>query len=648
MTDPVNHADLGFIRVAAACPRLALGNPTANAAIIAEELALLREEGVQLAVFPELCLTGYSCEDLFFAGTLYEQLDAALDELARATTDITAVVGAPWRTRDGRTVNAALVLRDGRLHGVVPKAAHPNYGEFYERRWFTALGDHEEPVEHSLGSCQLGHRQLFEQHGIIFGVEICEDLWAIDNPGADLAIAGALITANLSASNELVAKAEYRSDLVRMTSAQRLCGYVYASAGLFESSKDIVYGGHCMIAENGQLLLTSERFSLENTRIISEIDCSRLRHDRAHNNTFQNAPRSGAYDLVPVTGADSAPPKLNHLRRRYGRHPFLPATSAAQADKASEILAIQSAGLARRMLSAPVDKLIIGISGGLDSTLALLVCLECQRRLDRPTADIHALTMPGPGTTSATLETARALAAAAGVTLTEISIEPAVTQHLLDLSHDGGADTVFENAQARERTQLLFNYANKVGGLVVGTGDLSELALGWCTFNADQMANYNVNASVPKTLVRFIVDWYRQTQASDALGPLLETVIATPITPELLPVEDDQTAQLTEELVGPYELHDFFLFHWLRYGATPEKIHTLAGAAFAGDYDAATIKRWLKVFFQRFFASQFKRTTLPPGPKVGSVSLSPRGDWRLPDEVDSRTIIAAVDALPTG
>lgn len=647
MTGSVDFSRLGYLRVAAVSPALALGNPMANARAIVDELKALRDDQVQLAVFPELCLTGYSCEDLFFASALYEQLERALPLLASATRNITAIVGAPWRTLDGRTVNAALILRDGRLHGVVPKQAHPNYGEFYERRWFTAVGDLDEPVDHALGSCRLGHRQLFEQHGVCFGVELCEDLWAIDNPGADLALAGALITANLSASNELVAKADYRADLVRMTSAQRLCGYIYASSGLFESTKDIVFGGHCLIAENGQPLASSERFALEATRTVTEIDTDRLRHDRAQNNTFLNAPRKASFRRVRLCDSTRNGPALQQLQRTYSRHPFVPETAAAQADHAAEILAIQSSGLARRLLSAKIGTLVLGISGGLDSTLALLVCLETQRRLKQPVANIHALTLPGPGTSSATLGTARALAQAAGVTLREISIDAAVKQHLLDLNHQGAADTVFENAQARERTQILFNYANQVDGLVIGTGDLSELALGWCTFNADQMANYNVNGSVPKTLVRHLVDWYRVDRASPELGALLATVIETPITPELLPVTDDQLAQLTEELVGPYELHDFFLFHWLRYGATPEKIYWLARQSFTGQYPPEVIKRWLRLFFQRFFANQFKRTTLPPGPKVGSVSLSPRGDWRLPDEVDSRAMLDGIDALPT-
>ncbi|MEM6707186.1 MAG: NAD(+) synthase [Pseudomonadota bacterium] len=641
-----NLFELGFLRVAAVCPTLSLGNPGANGDTIAGCLTQLREENVQLAVFPELCLTGYSCEDLFFSTELMQQLDRSLATVARASIGLTAVVGAPWRTADGRTVNAALVFHDGALRGVVPKRAHPNYSEFYERRWFTAVDDLDEPINHPLGNGRLCAYQVFDLHGVSFGVEICEDLWAVDNPGADLAIAGALITLNLSASNELVAKADYRRDLVRMTSAQRLGAYVYASSGVFESTKDIVFGGDCIIAENGQLLATGERFCFNTSMIISEIDCLRLTRDRAHNNTFQNAPRFQNYQRITLVDSDTAPPQLTRLHRHYSRHPFLPADRDAQASKASEILAIQSTGLARRMLSTPLETLVLGISGGLDSTLALLVCLEAQRRLDRPSVGIHALTMPGPGTSDATLANSRALAQAANVTLIEIPIQAAVEQHLIDLAHDGEADVVFENAQARERTQLLFNYANKVGGLVVGTGDLSELALGWCTYNADQMANYNVNGSVPKTLVRFIVDWYRVEQADKAFGERLAEVIATPITPELLPVSEVEVAQLTEELIGPYELHDFFLFHWLRYGATPEKIFHLARHAFEDGYDAAAIKRWLRVFFQRFFASQFKRTTLPPGPKVGSVSLSPRGDWRLPDEIDSRAFLAAIDALP--
>lgn len=639
----VNYADLGYLRVAAISPELALGNPIANAAIHRTAIAAAREEAVAVALFPELSLTGYSAEDLFFATTLHEQVMDALLALAPATHGLVVIVGAPWRTQDGRLLNVAVVFANGTIVGMVPKQAHPNYGEFYERRWFTAAQDLNESYRGDLGNFQINTHQLFDIDGLRFAVEICEDLWAPDSPGAAHALAGARLIFNLSASNELVAKAQYREDLVRMTSAQRICGYLYASSGPLESTKDVVFGGHCLAAENGILLGSSRRYDFSGTRLVTEFDVNKLSHDRLHNNTFMNAPRNGSYQVV-ATGIEQ--PTLEGLRRQYPPHPFVPADDAQRHANAEEILQIQVAGLARRLKAARTERCVLGLSGGLDSTLALLVCIEAMRKLELPTDRIMTLTMPGPGTSPATKRNAKALAAAAGAHIKEISINKAVKQHLADLDHDDGENVVFENAQARERTQLLFNYANQINGIVVGTGDLSELALGWCTYNADQMASYNVNASVPKTLVASLVRYYASERADASLAKILQKVVATPISPELLTHKPGEMVQQTEAIIGPYELHDFFLFHWLRCGETPEKIFVLACDAFSNRYDAQTIRGWLRVFFSRFFAQQFKRTTLPPGPKVGSVSLSPRGDWRMPDEVDSAEILRRIDALP--
>jgi NAD+ synthase (glutamine-hydrolysing) len=638
----------GFLRVAACAPEVAIADPARNAANIAAEYRALAAQGAAVVLFPELALTGYSCEDLFYSRALHTAARQALATLARATQGESAalVVGCPWLLDDGRLLNCAMVLAGGRLLGAVPKSVHPNYGEFYDKRWFVS-GEGLSLVaqDEALGRFPIACEQLFLVAGARFAIEICEDLWAVEPPGARHALAGAEIVLNPSASNELVAKADYRRDLVRMASAQRICGYLYASCGPTESTKDVVFGGHLIAAEDGAVVLERPRFSLGGERLVTEFDVERLRHDRARNATFANARRPDAYDVVDCA-IRSMP--LGALSRVHSPHPFVPDDEHAIDARAHEILAIQATGLARRALAANARHLVIGLSGGLDSTLAFLVCLDALAALGRHATALHALTMPGPGTTQHTLDSARALAAAGGATLREIPIDAAVAQHLEDLAHPPGRhDVVFENAQARERTQLLFNYANQAGGIVVGTGDLSELALGWCTFNGDHMANYNVNAGVPKTLIAYLVRWYARHRARDALAAVLARVLDTPISPELLPpAEDDSIRQTTETLIGPYELHDFFLYHHLRFGSSPARIYALARASFAGRYDGATLKRWLGVFFSRFYGQQFKRTTLPPGPKVGSLSLSPRGDWRMPDEARADALLAAIARLP--
>lgn len=641
----MNYTELGFLRVAAVAPEIALANPAENAVRMLAHLHALAADEVSIVLFPELSITGYSCEDLFFQQDLQIATRKALTALATASSDVVAVVGTPYPLNDGRLLNCAAVLAGGRICAMIPKIAQPNHGEFYERRWFASGASVDAIIDDpELGQFRVASNQLIHLENCTFGVELCEDLWSPEPAGIRHCLAGAELVLNLSASNELVAKADYRRDLVHMTSARGICAYVYASSGPLESTKDVVFGGHLMASENGQPVAESDRFQLEASTLIADLDMDRLRHDRMQNTTFTNASRAAPYHHVSTA---HRPPAMTTLRRNYPRQPFVPDDEAQLEARAAEILHIQTTGLARRMLAARVDNLVIGLSGGLDSTLAFLVCLDTAAKLEHPPHAIHALTLPGPGTSAHTLESVRNLCAVTGVPLHEIPIDAAVNQHLSDLQHQPRDDVVFENAQARERTQLLFDYANKVAGLVVGTGDLSELALGWCTFNADHMASYSVNAGVPKTLIAYLVRWYAAHRADAPLSDVLQRVLETPISPELIaPASDGQIVQQTEAIIGPYELHDFFLYHFLRNGAQAAKIYQLATLSFADSYSAAEIKQWLTVFYQRFFSQQFKRTTLPAGPKVGTVSLSPRGDWRMPDEAGVQAILDLIDGLP--
>ena len=636
----MDYSNFGLVKIAAAAPPVAIADPAANASAILRAYSAAPRDAA-IVLLPELSVTGYSAEDLFFADYLRHATHAALARIAAAADERVLVVGAPWWLRDGRLLNCAFVCRAGRILGAVPKIAQANYEEFYEKRWFVSGEGLAIEVDDELGRFPLNAQQLFALGDTAFGIEICEDLWRPQAPSIDLALSGAEIVLNLSASTELVAKADYRRDLVRMQSARAICAYIFAAAGPTESTKDVVFGGHLIAAENGRVLVESRRFDLQGSALCVEVDCQRLRHDRVRNNMFASSPRPAP----PTVIATGAVPPLATLTRRYARHPFVPTHEAELGTRAREILAIQATGLARRMRAAKAARLVIGLSGGLDSSLAFLVCLDALKALGLGPPALCALTMPGPGTTPHTIESARKLADATGVSLREIAIADAVSRQLDDLGHDGEPDVTFENVQARHRTQLLFNTANQVRGIVVGTGDLSELALGWCTFNADQMASYNVNAGVPKTLVTYLVRWYAGERANAALASVLERVLATPISPELTPSASGQIEQQTESIIGPYELHDFFLYHFVRGGAGAAKIFALAGIAFAERYSGAEIKRWLTVFFQRFFAEQFKRTTAPPGPKVGTVTLSPRGDWRMPDEASAAAVLATLDAL---
>ena len=639
----MNYADYGFIRIAACSPVVAIADPLANARAIIK--AISDNPNASLLLFPELCVSGYTCEDLFFSRDLLVNTEIAMGQIAAASPDQVVVVGCPWQLADGRLLNVAMVCHGGRVVGAVPKVAHPNYGEFYDKRWFASGQGIDEVVSHALlGEFYLGCDQLFSLGESSFAIEICEDLWLPTPPFARHVVAGAELILNLSASNELVAKADYRRDLVRMASAQGVCAYLYASAGPTESTKDIVFGGHLIFAENGVLAAESDRFSFSGSQLQVEYDWQKLRHDRIANSTFACSPRPGGYRKVALR---TPPAPIDTLIRQDPPQPFVPDDEAEFGARAIEIMKIQSTGLARRVMASRSRSLVLGLSGGLDSTLAMLVCLDTLKLLDYQPEALVLITMPGPATSEHTLLTARMLAEAGGTGLLDISIEKAVTQHLSDLRHTGEYDVVFENAQARERTQLLFDYANKCGGIVVGTGDLSELALGWCTYNADHMSSYGVNSSVPKTMVQYLIRWYARHRASDAMQQALERVLDTPISPELVPSDDGEVAQQTESIVGPYELHDFFIYHYLRNGFGVEKLFALAAVTHGDNYSASEIKKWLRVFIQRFHTQQFKRTTLPAGPKIGSVSLSPRGDWRMPDEASFGSLIATIDAIDT-
>jgi len=610
----MNYAELGYLRLAAIAPPVKIGNPAANASSILDELKKPQIQTAALVVFPELCVSGYTCEDLFFNHDMIAACEKAVAEIAAASGEQIVIVGAPFKLPDGRLLNAAFVCQQGKVHGVVPKISNPNYGEFYDKRWFVSGDGLELSVDHPL----LGN--VFVNSHVLAGAELI---------------------VNLSASPELVGKADYRRDLVRMASAQGVCGYLYVSCGPLESTRDVVYGGHQIYAENGVTVAESDRFELETCHLFAEVDWQKLRLDRTRNNTFAAATRPVDYRYA----GSACQYSLDSIDRQYPPHPFVPDDEAELTARASEILRIQSTGLARRVIASYAKTLVLGVSGGLDSTLALLVCLDTLETLGRPVSDLVAVTMPGPATSEHTLETARLLAEVCGCNLREIRIDAAVEQHLQDLSHNGEHDVVFENAQARERTQLLFDIANQTGGIVVGTGDLSELALGWCTYNADHMSSYNVNVSVPKTLVKYLCRWYAQHRASKQFSETLLRVLDTPISPELIPSDSDSIAQETESIIGPYELHDFFIYHYLRNGFGARKIYTLATRTFAGQYDDETVKKWLSVFFKRFYTQQFKRSTLPAGPKVGSVSLSPRGDWHMPDEADVSDILQQIETL---
>ena len=623
----------GLIKVAAAVPAVKVADVDYNVQQIESLIAQAEGKGVEVMVLPELCLTGYTCQDLFREQLLLDKAEEGLLVLLDFTRklDVISVIGMPV-VINGLLYNCAVVIQRGAILGVVPKTYLPNYGEFYEKRWFASAQDLN-PTEVYLAGSPLtvsAEPVLFvTSDGVKFGVEICEDVWAPIPPSNNLALAGADIILNLSASDELIGKHQYLRGLLAQQSARTISGYVYASSGFGESTQDVVYGGNAMIFENGYLLKEGERFSFQPQIQVMQIDVEKLRMERRQNTTFINAQRHSNARLVT---AKLTSPRDFEMIREVDPHPFIPKEGDMQS-ACEEILNIQVSGLAKRMYHIGATKAVIGISGGLDSTLALLVTVKTFDKMGLDRRGIIGITMPGFGTTDRTYNNALALMKTLGVTIREISIAKAVKQHFEDIGHDiKHHDITYENSQARERTQILMDVANQENGLVIGTGDLSELALGWATYNGDHMSMYGVNAGVPKTLIRYLVSFVAGEMATD----ILLDIIDTPISPELIPADEKgRIKQKTEDLVGPYELHDFFLYYMLRFGFRPAKIFIMARHAFAGVYDDAVIKKWLTTFCRRFFAQQFKRSCLPDGPKVGSVSLSPRGDWRMPSDAVS-------------
>lgn len=587
--------------------------------------------GVKLLVTPELSVTGYTCADLFFSSALIKSANEALGEIVEATKgkEMAVLVGMPIAVRN-KLYNCAVVIKDGRILGAVPKKNLANYNEFYEKRWFASGNDISsvETISLAGSQCPVGDMLFDLGGGALLGVELCEDLWVPVPPSSTLALQGAVITANLSASDEYVSKAQYRQSLVQNQSARTISGYIYAGASVTESTTDLVFSGATMICENGTMLAEGERFCRETVITCADIDIEKLCAERRHNMSFENQPCT-----LPVVDC-SVKNDTNDLAYRFvDPHPFVPASDEKRRERCREIFSIQASGLAKRLEHVGSKGCVIGISGGLDSTLALLVAVRAMEMIGKPTEDIIGVTMPGFGTTDRTYTNAVKLVNELGATLREIDIKAACLQHMKDIGHDPDIkDITYENTQARERTQILFDLANKTGCLLVGTGDLSELAMGWCTYNGDHMSMYGVNASVPKTLVRYLVD-YVAGESRKEVADLLYDVLDTPVSPELLPPDENgKIAQKTEENIGPYELHDFFLYNFVRFGFDREKLSMLAVKAFNGKYDSAVVERWLNEFLRRFFISQFKRSCIPDSPKVGSVSLSPRGDWRMPSD----------------
>ena len=606
------------------------------------------EKGVQIIAFPELSVTGYTCLDLFAQQTLLNGAEAALLQLVSNTADldILTIVGVPLRT-ENRLINAAVVFQKGAIRGVVPKTYLPNYKEFQEQRWFTSATElRESTISIGKEEYPMGSHLLFRSGRLTAGIEICEDLWVPVPPSSLLTMEGANIIFNLSASNELIGKHAYLRSLICQQSARCMAGYVYASSGFGESSTDLVFAGNGIIAENGNLLTESPRFTMEEQLVISEIDIETLQNDRQVNTSFMYGTSGLPKEKAQVVDFQVRIPDGFSLTRPVDPHPFTPSGEALK-ERCEEIFHIQVAGLAKRLVHAHAQTAVVGISGGLDSTLALLVTVMTFDALKMPRGQIIGITMPGFGTTDRTYTNACDLIRSLGVTLKEIPIKEACLQHFRDIDHDPSVhDVTYENSQARERTQLLMDVANQKNGLVIGTGDLSELALGWATYNGDHMSMYGVNGSIPKTLVKYLVEWVANHKVDDASRLTLLDIVDTPISPELIPADENgNIKQKTEDLVGPYELHDFFLYHFLRFGSYPSKIYFLAQKAFAGIYDNATVKKWLYTFFRRFFQQQFKRSCLPDGPKVGSVSLSPRGDWRMPSDAVSRLWLEEIERI---
>ena len=637
----------GFIKVAAAVPAVKVADVEYNVQEMEKLIAMAEDEGVEIMCFPELSITGYSCQDLFKEQLLLSKAEEGLMMLMSFTRklNVICVVGMPVQA-GGLLLNCAVVIQSGTLLGIVPKTYLPNYNEFYEKRWFASAQDLN-PTDLYLAGSPIklsSEPKLFKTgDGVKFGVEICEDVWAPIPPSNQLTMAGADIILNLSASDELIGKHAYLRSLVAQQSARTISGYVYASCGFGESTQDVVYGGNAMIFENGKLLAEGDRFSFQPQLRSAQIDVERLRTDRHTNSTFINAQRHAQALVIDAKTTDV---RLFELTREIDPHPFIPKDDE-MADTCEEILDIQTAGLAKRLIHTNCQHVVVGISGGLDSTLALLVCVRTFDKLAYDRKGIVGVTMPGFGTTDRTHDNATSLMQTLGISQMEISIAKAVSQHFLDINHDANIhDATYENSQARERTQILMDLANKLNALVVGTGDLSELALGWATYNGDHMSMYGVNAGIPKTLIQYLVRYIAQLPEFVSERETLTDIVNTPISPELTPADKEgNIQQKTEDLVGPYELHDFFLYYFVRFGFRPAKIFIMAKRAFGNSYTDETLKKWLTTFCRRFFSQQFKRSCLPDGPKVGSISLSPRGDWRMPSDASNALWIKECEEL---
>ncbi|MEE0684384.1 MAG: NAD(+) synthase [Bacilli bacterium] len=639
--------ELGFIRVGAIVNKLTLANPLKNAEVIIKEIKKAETLGVSIVTTPELSLSGYTCGDLFLQEQLLDDSIKALEQVLNETKDIDiiSILGMPLR-HDNQLFNCAAVITKGKILGVIPKTYIPNYQEFYEARWFSSSKELITEEIEILGQLvPITTNILFQDKTLkeaTFGIEICEDLWTVNPPSNNHALAGATMIFNLSSSNELIGKQEYRKSLVSSQSARTISAYIYASSGVMESTSDILFGGASMIYENGSILAENKRFELESNIITADIDVLKLANDRIKNRSFMKNTNLEEYKIIKLDIKDN----IKELNREYKEYPFVPSNELERNKRCEEIIEIQSTALARRLIQVGNPKCVIGMSGGLDSTLAFLVIVKAYEKLKRNPKDIIGITMPGFGTTDRTYQNSIDLVKEYGGTLKEISIKDAALLHMKDIGlPETDRSITYENIQARERTQILMDVANMENGLVIGTGDLSELALGWCTYNGDHMSMYAVNTSIPKTLVRYLVAWVKDT-TDGKKKEVLQDILDTPISPELLPPDEaGNILQKTESSIGPYVLHDFYLYHFLRYGATPKKIYTLAKHTFKNSFSKEEIKKWLKVFIRRFFTQQFKRNCIPDGVKVGSISLSPRGDLRMPSDANYEAWIKELEDI---
>ncbi|MDE6189249.1 MAG: NAD(+) synthase [Clostridia bacterium] len=630
----------GFIKCGAATPKITVGDCLGNAKAIVNLIKQADGKGVKLLALPELCISGYTCSDLFLQDALLDGVERAIEYILvkSKSFDTVAAIGAPLRY-NGKLYNCAVVIYKGEILGVVPKTNVPNYGEFYEARHFSAYDKEEGEITLAGKKVAFGQAVFVNEslQDYAFSVELCEDLWVADSPSIALCESGARIVLNLSASDEVVGKSEYRTSLVAAQSGKLCCGYVYASAGDGESTTDMVFAGHNIIAENGNILAQSKLFS--NGLLISDLDVSKLSYERRKTNTYRTSNK-----IKKITFNQKL--SENVLTRAFSPTPFVPQDEDKRDDRCELILTMQAQGMKKRIEHTGSKKLVVGLSGGLDSALALLVVCKAIDSCERSRKDVLAVTMPCFGTTKRTKSNAEVLAQGLGVDFREVNITKAVERHFEDIGQSkDDLDVTFENSQARERTQVLMDIANKLGGMVVGTGDLSELALGWATYNGDHMSMYGVNASIPKTLVRYLVKYYADTCDSEDVKNSLYDILDTPVSPELLPADGEEISQQTESIVGPYELHDFFLYYIVRWGYSPKKVYRIALKTFDGKYDKTVIIKWLKSFYKRFFAQQFKRSCLPDGPKVGSVTLSPRGDWRMPSDASTNLWLSELEDL---